>query len=281
MKTPGQRQLISLQERVKVGEITVNEAVQEFKVWQFDHERRSHSIRYQQVVRWEPRHCRRSGADQFSRHWSSICNLSLFIFFVRKIWSNCETASPGVTRPERRQERSSVELFPPLEFKCLFCLFGTTYISMMDWLWLFRIVIKWLIFGWHTVENNILFCYWPTFDLFCALSDFEISAPLQKNMYWSQAMALECAVYEPSPRAVAPPPPPVAPIIQRGTWKTGSTSSTSSESKTLLLNHIFSITMAALAGNWANSTGWTCRFELSGEVAKGRDEDRIVEKQAG
>ncbi|XP_035027605.1 phosphoinositide 3-kinase adapter protein 1 isoform X1 [Hippoglossus stenolepis] len=48
MKTPGQRQLISLQERVKVGEITVDEAVQEFKSWQFDHERRANSIRYQQ-----------------------------------------------------------------------------------------------------------------------------------------------------------------------------------------------------------------------------------------
>nr|XP_020459645.1 phosphoinositide 3-kinase adapter protein 1 isoform X2 [Monopterus albus] len=48
MKTPGQRQLISLQERVKVGEITVDEAVQEFKAWQFDHERRASSIRYQQ-----------------------------------------------------------------------------------------------------------------------------------------------------------------------------------------------------------------------------------------
>uniref|UniRef100_A0A3B4A2W3 DBB domain-containing protein n=1 Tax=Periophthalmus magnuspinnatus TaxID=409849 RepID=A0A3B4A2W3_9GOBI len=51
MKTPGQRQLISLQERVKVGEISVEEAVQEFKAWQFDHERRAHSIRYQQVGR--------------------------------------------------------------------------------------------------------------------------------------------------------------------------------------------------------------------------------------
>lgn len=51
MKTPGQRQLISLQERVKVGEITVNEAVQEFKAWSLDHERRAQSIRYQQVGR--------------------------------------------------------------------------------------------------------------------------------------------------------------------------------------------------------------------------------------
>lgn len=49
MKTPGQRQLISLQERVKVGEITVDEAVQEFKAWQFDHKQRAYSIRYQHV----------------------------------------------------------------------------------------------------------------------------------------------------------------------------------------------------------------------------------------
>ncbi|XP_062851443.1 phosphoinositide 3-kinase adapter protein 1 isoform X2 [Trichomycterus rosablanca] len=48
MKTPGQRQLISLQERVKVGAITVEEAVQEFKAWQFDQDKRSHSVRFQQ-----------------------------------------------------------------------------------------------------------------------------------------------------------------------------------------------------------------------------------------
>lgn len=52
MKTPGQRQLVSLQERVKVGDISVDEAVQEFKAWQVDHERRASSIRFQQV---EPR----------------------------------------------------------------------------------------------------------------------------------------------------------------------------------------------------------------------------------
>lgn len=49
MKTPGQRQLITLQERVKVGEITVDEAVHEFKAWQLDHESRASSVRYQQV----------------------------------------------------------------------------------------------------------------------------------------------------------------------------------------------------------------------------------------
>ncbi|KAL6486917.1 hypothetical protein MHYP_G00035430 [Metynnis hypsauchen] len=48
MKTPGQRQLISLQERVKVGALTVEEAVQEFKAWQFDQDKRSQSIRFQQ-----------------------------------------------------------------------------------------------------------------------------------------------------------------------------------------------------------------------------------------
>lgn len=49
MKTPGQRQLISLQERVKVGELSVEEAVQEFKAWQLDQEGRSYSVRFQQV----------------------------------------------------------------------------------------------------------------------------------------------------------------------------------------------------------------------------------------
>nr|XP_057905084.1 phosphoinositide 3-kinase adapter protein 1 isoform X1 [Doryrhamphus excisus]XP_057905094.1 phosphoinositide 3-kinase adapter protein 1 isoform X1 [Doryrhamphus excisus]XP_057905104.1 phosphoinositide 3-kinase adapter protein 1 isoform X1 [Doryrhamphus excisus]XP_057905115.1 phosphoinositide 3-kinase adapter protein 1 isoform X1 [Doryrhamphus excisus] len=48
MKTPGQRQLITLQERVKVGEITVDEAVQAFRSWQLDHESRASSVRYQQ-----------------------------------------------------------------------------------------------------------------------------------------------------------------------------------------------------------------------------------------
>ncbi|KAM9560965.1 phosphoinositide 3-kinase adapter protein 1-like isoform 1-T1 [Salvelinus alpinus] len=48
MKTPGQRQLIALQEKVKVGVLSVDDAVQEFKTWQFDQERRSQSLRYQQ-----------------------------------------------------------------------------------------------------------------------------------------------------------------------------------------------------------------------------------------
>ncbi|KAL2083238.1 hypothetical protein ACEWY4_021011 [Coilia grayii] len=48
MKTPGQRQLIALQERVKVGSLTVEEAVQEFKAWKFDQDKRSNSLRFQQ-----------------------------------------------------------------------------------------------------------------------------------------------------------------------------------------------------------------------------------------
>uniref|UniRef100_A0A8B9LNS4 DBB domain-containing protein n=1 Tax=Astyanax mexicanus TaxID=7994 RepID=A0A8B9LNS4_ASTMX len=48
MKTPGQRQLISLQERVKVGALTMEEAVQEFKAWQIDQDRRTQSVRFQQ-----------------------------------------------------------------------------------------------------------------------------------------------------------------------------------------------------------------------------------------
>ncbi|XP_028845291.1 phosphoinositide 3-kinase adapter protein 1 [Denticeps clupeoides] len=44
-KTPGQMQLIALQEKVKMGSITINEAVQEFKAWQ---DRKTNSLRVQQ-----------------------------------------------------------------------------------------------------------------------------------------------------------------------------------------------------------------------------------------
>ncbi|XP_034537052.1 phosphoinositide 3-kinase adapter protein 1 [Notolabrus celidotus] len=139
MKTPGQRQLISLQERVKVGEITVNEAVQEFKAWQFDHERRANSIRYQQ--------------------------------------ENLKKLRDSITRRHREREKTGKEL------------------------------------------------------------DYEISAPLQRNLYWGSNVSLECSVYEPAPRVVAPPPPPPAQAIQRDTWKTGSTSSTSSSESNRLSTH--------------------------------------------
>uniref|UniRef100_A0A3P9K5Z2 Phosphoinositide-3-kinase adaptor protein 1 n=1 Tax=Oryzias latipes TaxID=8090 RepID=A0A3P9K5Z2_ORYLA len=126
MKTPGQRQLISLQERVKVGEISVDEAVQEFKAWQFDHERRASSLRYQQ--------------------------------------ENLKKLRDSITRRHKERDKTGKD-------------------------------------------------------------HYEISAPLQRNLYWSSN--LECGVYESSPRFSAPPPPPVH-SIQRGSWKTGSTSSTSS-----------------------------------------------------
>ncbi|XP_074532213.1 phosphoinositide 3-kinase adapter protein 1 [Halichoeres trimaculatus] len=139
MKTPGQKQLISLQERVKVGEITVDEAVQEFKDWQFDHERRASSIRYQQ--------------------------------------ENLKRLRESITRRHKEREKSGKEL------------------------------------------------------------EYEITAPLQRNLYWGSNMTLECSVYEPTPRMVAPPPPAAAHVIQRGGWKTGSTSSTSSTESNRLSTH--------------------------------------------
>ncbi|XP_042312394.1 LOW QUALITY PROTEIN: phosphoinositide 3-kinase adapter protein 1 [Sceloporus undulatus] len=48
MKTPGQRQLITLQEQVKLGMLTVDEAVLCFKEWQLNQKRRSESFRFQQ-----------------------------------------------------------------------------------------------------------------------------------------------------------------------------------------------------------------------------------------
>ncbi|XP_034407974.1 phosphoinositide 3-kinase adapter protein 1 [Cyclopterus lumpus] len=140
MKTPGQRQLISLQERVKVGEITVDEAVQEFKAWQFDHERRSSSIRYQQ--------------------------------------ENLKRLRDSITRRHKEREKTGKDL------------------------------------------------------------DYEISAPLQRNLYWGPNEALKCSVYDSAPRMVAPPPLPLAPhSIQRGSWQTGSTSSTSSTESNRLSTH--------------------------------------------
>ncbi|XP_067323052.1 phosphoinositide 3-kinase adapter protein 1 isoform X2 [Anolis sagrei] len=48
MKTPGQRHLITLQEQVKLGILTVDEAVLCFKEWQLNQKRRSESFRFQQ-----------------------------------------------------------------------------------------------------------------------------------------------------------------------------------------------------------------------------------------
>nr|XP_033799140.1 phosphoinositide 3-kinase adapter protein 1 isoform X2 [Geotrypetes seraphini] len=48
MKTPGQRQLITLQEQVKLGIVSVDDAVLEFKEWHLNQKRRSESFRFQQ-----------------------------------------------------------------------------------------------------------------------------------------------------------------------------------------------------------------------------------------
>ncbi|XP_016390227.1 phosphoinositide 3-kinase adapter protein 1-like isoform X2 [Sinocyclocheilus rhinocerous] len=127
MKTPGQRQLISLQERVKVGELTVEEAVQEFKAWQFDQDKRWRSLRFQQ--------------------------------------ENLQRLRDSITRRCRGK--------------------GT---------------------------NELM-----------------ITAPMQTNVQWGSQMNVNCSVYEPAPRSIAQPPPVSRPL-QRGSWQTGSTSSTSSSS---------------------------------------------------
>ncbi|XP_061914675.1 phosphoinositide 3-kinase adapter protein 1 isoform X2 [Entelurus aequoreus] len=136
MKTPGQRQLITLQERVKVGEITVDEAVSAFKAWKLDNESRASSIRYQQ--------------DNLKRLRQSI--------------------------NRRHNERGK--------------------------------------------------------DL-----DYEISAPLQRNSFWGSTVTYECAVYDGAPRVGPPSSSNSAQFIQRGSWKTGSTSSTSSTESNRLSTH--------------------------------------------
>ncbi|XP_031434583.1 phosphoinositide 3-kinase adapter protein 1 isoform X2 [Clupea harengus] len=128
MKTPGQRQLIALQERVKVGSLTVDEAVQEFKAWKFDQDKRSCSVRFQQ--------------------------------------DNLQKLRDSITRRHKEKGKSSLE-------------------------------------------------------------DLEITSPMQRDLQWSRDVSVECAIYDPSPRTPAPPPP-VTQTMQRGTWQTGSTSSNSS-----------------------------------------------------
>lgn len=70
---------------------------------------------------------------------------------------------------------------------------------------------------------------WYVIPLHFARPEYEISAPLQRNLFWGSTMTMECAVYESAPQGMAVPPTLPAPVTQRGTWKTGSTSSTSSE----------------------------------------------------
>ncbi|KAM9325005.1 phosphoinositide 3-kinase adapter protein 1 [Gastrophryne carolinensis] len=48
MKTPGQRELITLQAQVKLDIITVDEAVTQFKAWQLNQRRRNDSFKFQQ-----------------------------------------------------------------------------------------------------------------------------------------------------------------------------------------------------------------------------------------
>ncbi|XP_037540648.1 phosphoinositide 3-kinase adapter protein 1 [Nematolebias whitei] len=138
MKTPGQRQLVSLQERVKVGDISVDEAVQEFKAWQVDHERRASSVRFQQ--------------------------------------DNLEKLRKSITRRHKEREKAGKE------------------------------------------------------------TEYEISAPLQRNLFWGSGGMVECDVYDSAPRMIGTPGPGAPPIL-RGGWKTSSTSSTSSTESNRLSTH--------------------------------------------
>lgn len=98
MKTPGQRQLIALQERVKVGAISVDEAVQEFKAWQFDHERRANSLRYQQVELI----CDPSVAELWSGIGCSVCSCVAFVFPQE----NLRKLRESITRRHKIREKS-------------------------------------------------------------------------------------------------------------------------------------------------------------------------------
>ncbi|XP_051503553.1 phosphoinositide 3-kinase adapter protein 1-like isoform X2 [Myxocyprinus asiaticus] len=112
MKTPGQRQLISLQEKVKVGELTVEEAVQEFKAWQIDQDKRSHSLRFQQENLQKlrnsiTRRCRDKGTSelmitapmQTNTQWGSQVNMNCSVYEPAH---RLITQPPPVSRPLQR-----------------------------------------------------------------------------------------------------------------------------------------------------------------------------------
>ncbi|XP_018593616.2 phosphoinositide 3-kinase adapter protein 1 isoform X1 [Scleropages formosus] len=138
MKTPGQRQLISLQERVKVGAISVEEAVQEFKEWQRNQEKRSQSLRFQQenLKRLRESITRRhkekvkEGKDidleitaplQYSCHRSTLVKMECAVYepsprvksgatqpIERGSWQSGSTSSTSSTRSNRQSTHSTV-----------------------------------------------------------------------------------------------------------------------------------------------------------------------------
>lgn len=107
MKTPGQRQLISLQERVKVGEITVDEAVSEFKAWKVDQDRRASSIRYQQVDGLYKTLTCLSGTAQSVKGWRwrescvSVCS---------PLQENLKRLRDSITRRHKERQKAGKEL---------------------------------------------------------------------------------------------------------------------------------------------------------------------------
>lgn len=158
--------------------------------------------------------------------------------YLRKIWRHYETASPDVIKRERRQERNLVKLFMfSFGIRSGSRRFNTLY--TFHCLYADYVILLGFIGEKHILKNSmsllskkLIFLIW-SFPV-----EYEISAPLQRNSFWGTSVTLECAVYESTPRATAQPPP-VAQVIQRGSWKTGSTSSTSSESKCLSLLSAF------------------------------------------
>lgn len=93
-------------------------------------------------------------------------------------------------------------------------------------------------------------------DLASTLWGLEITAPLQRNLPWGANMAVECSVYEPTPRVIAQPPPVIR-SSQRDTWKTGSTSSTSSEYHLCRLNVTMSLNGST---KWQLTSLLSCYF---------------------
>lgn len=109
-----------------MGEITVDEAVQEFKAWQFDHERRSNSIRYQQVDQLKTFYGL-VGVDS----WSRNCFNTHCAFYQE----NLKKLRDSITRRHKEREKTGKELgikIYYLLFEYLLYLYGTHTVFLHD-----------------------------------------------------------------------------------------------------------------------------------------------------
>lgn len=130
------------------------------------------------------------------------------------VQENLKRLRDSITRRHKERQKPGEEL----GWLFLMCFFLCKW-QILSSFFFFILIYFYLLSDFRLVTNCLI----------CCLKDYEISAPLQRSLFWGSSVTQECAVYEPSPRLTHAPPQAAPQVIQRGTWKTGSTSSTSSK----------------------------------------------------